>query len=152
VDISICSFRLNSNLSAWLILMAHASWLVLLARSGQFPRWTTDLFFKRKKKKKKENYCSVLVASRQSENKNSRVLKKLLLALLVFLLLLPSPWVLLQLLQALSQYCDVRCFSMAPTIVIGFLACVCTCVDFDFGIFSQVSCPAHHLLQRLLSL
>jgi hypothetical protein len=64
----------------------------------------------------------------------------------------PSPWVLLQLLQTLSQSCNVRCLSMAPTIVTGFLACISTCVDFDFGTFSRVSFPAHRLLRRLLIL
>jgi hypothetical protein len=67
------------------------------------------------------------------------------------LVLSPSPWD-LRLLQVLSQCCDVRCFSMAPTIVTGFLACVCTCAAFDFGSFSRASFPAHHLLRLLLSL
>jgi hypothetical protein len=43
----------------------------------------------------------------------------------------PSSWALLRLLQIMSQCCDVQRFSMAPTIVTGFLACVCTCVVFN---------------------
>jgi hypothetical protein len=42
--------------------------------------------------------------------------------------------------------------SMTPTIVTGFLACVCTCVDFNFGIFSQASFPTRRLLRCLFSL
>jgi hypothetical protein len=41
---------------------------------------------------------------------------------------------------------------MALTIVTGFLACIYTCADFDFEIFSQASFPAHRLLRCLLSL
>jgi hypothetical protein len=63
-----------------------------------------------------------------------------------------SQWVLHQLLQVLSQCCDVRRFSMAPTIVTRYLACVCTCGIFDCGIFSLSSFPARHLLRLLLSL
>jgi hypothetical protein len=35
---------------------------------------------------------------------------------------------------------------MAPTIVIGSLACGCTCVDFNFGIFSQASFHAEPVI------
>jgi hypothetical protein len=68
------------------------------------------------------------------------------------LALSPSPWVPLRLLQALSQCYDVRYFSMAPTIVTGFLTCVCRYADFDFRIFSRMSFPARRLLRHLLNL
>jgi hypothetical protein len=78
-----------------------------------------------------------LVAS-YCPTKNSRVLKKTplffsVLVAVVALTLSLSSWFLLLLLQALSQCCDVRCSSTAPTIVTGFLACVCTCVDLSLG-------------------
>jgi hypothetical protein len=56
------------------------------------------------------------------------------------LTLSPSPW---DPCQALFQYCDVGCFSMAPTTVTGSLACVCIFVVFAFVSFSrQASLPA----------
>jgi hypothetical protein len=86
--------------------------------------------------------------------KNGRVLKKCRYssAFSLPLLLSPSSWFLLRLLQALSQCCDVQYSSTTLTIVTGFLACICTCVDFVFGIFSRASFPARHLLWLLLSL
>jgi hypothetical protein len=85
--------------------------------------------------------------------KHSRILKKIsVLATAAALPLSPSSWFLLRLLQVMSQCCDVRCSSTAPTIVTGFLACVCTCVDFVFEIFSRVSFPTRRLLRLLLSL
>jgi hypothetical protein len=66
------------------------------------------------------------------------------------LVLSPSSWVLLRLLQVLSQCCDVRCFSMAPTIVTGFLTCIYACADFDFGSSSRASFPTRRLLRLLL--
>jgi hypothetical protein len=95
----------------------------------------------------------LLVAS-YCPTKNSRVLKKMplffsVLAAAAALMLSPSSWFLLRLLQALSQCCDARCSSTAPTIVTGFLACICTCVDFVFGIFSRASFPARRLLLSL---
>jgi hypothetical protein len=89
----------------------------------------------------------LIVSCRFLPPTNSRVLKKLLAlspsSVTTHIALSPSPWVLLRLLQALFQYYDVRCFSMASTIVIGSRACVCTCVVFDFGIFSRASFHAH---------
>jgi hypothetical protein len=97
-----------------------------------------------------------LVAS-YCPTKNNRVLKKTplffsVLTAAVALTLSSSSWFLLRLLQALSQCCNVRCSSTAPTIVTGFLACICTCVDFVFGIFSRASFSARRLLRLLLSL
>jgi hypothetical protein len=86
--------------------------------------------------------------------KHSRVLKKIfsVLPAAAALTLSPSSWFLLRLLQAMSQCCDVWCSSTAPTIVTRFLVCVCTYVDFIFGIFSRVSFPARRLLRLLLIL
>jgi hypothetical protein len=95
-----------------------------------------------------------LVAS-YCPTKHSSVLKKNffnVLAATTPLTLSLSSWFLLQLLHVLFQCCDVRCSLTTPTIMTGFLAYVCTCVDFIFGIFSWASFPARRLLRLLLSL
>jgi hypothetical protein len=121
-------------------VMTHdAPGVVLCREAGAAPGAVSGDFF--------------LVAS-YCPTQHSRVIKKKINVLTAVAALTHSPslWFLLRLLQAMSQCCDVRCSSTAPTIMTGFLACVCTCVDFVFEIFSRASFPAHRLLRLLLSL